>query len=107
MSTEDTTVSFSLEVNVEKAYEDIRKLEMLLYRIIGLFRRLGMPEDVEQAIIKVQKAIAILNMYRLTVAAAQAAAGPIGWALLGISVAQAMVSTAELGDMIEDELRGS
>lgn len=106
MSIEDHQVSFSLELNVAKAYENVRRLETIIYRTMGLMRQLGLPENIDQAISKVQSAIAVLNQYRLTVAAAQAASGPYGWALLGISVGTTIASTAALGEQIENEMRG-
>jgi len=99
----DETVSFSLEVNVEKAYENVRKLQTVIFRVMGLMRRMGLSEDIDAAINKIQTAITLLNQYRLTLAAAQAASGPLGWALLGISVATTMYTSVEF---MESELRG-
>lgn len=83
---EDTTVSFSLEVNVQKAYEDIRRLQTILYRVAGLLRRAGLPEEYDRLIAAVQRTIAALNMLRLTIAAFYASTGPIGWGLALVSL---------------------
>lgn len=99
MSVEDHTVSFSLEVNVTKAYENIRRVQTILYRTISLLRRMGLPEDVDDAIAHIQKLISILNMLRLTMIAVQAASGPIGWAMAAVSVGGTAVTIAEELDL--------
>lgn len=84
---EDHQVSFSLQINVDDTLEQARKLQTVLYRGLGLMRRLGLPEEIDSAIAKVQRLISILNMLRLTMIAVHVAAGPIGWALALIGVA--------------------
>lgn len=96
MSAEDHTVSFSLEVNIEKAYEDIRRVQTLLYRTLGLVSRLTGNENVDLAIRHIQRLIAWLNQLRLTIAAFEATTGPIGWAMLGLTVATTAVSYADM-----------
>jgi hypothetical protein len=100
MSSEDHVVSFSLEVNVEKAYEDIRRVQALLYRMLALIRRMGLPEDVEKAITRIQRLIAILNTLRLTLLALEAASGPIGWALFGVGMLGTIVSVGDLAEEV-------
>lgn len=84
---EDHQVSFSLQVNVEDTLEQARKLQTILYRGIGLMRRMGLPPEIDAAIMKIQRLIAMLNTLRLTMIAVHAASGPIGWALALIGVA--------------------
>jgi hypothetical protein len=96
LSSEDTTVSFSLEVNVDKAYENLRKAETVLYRTLGLVRRLSGDENLDKAIAKIQEAIALINSLRLAIVAFQAATGPLGWALAGIGTVTALMTTAEM-----------
>jgi hypothetical protein len=92
MSIADESVSFSLEVNVTKAYEDIRRLQTVFYRTLGLVRRLSGDENLNRTIDIMQRAIATANRLRLAMAALQAArmaAGdPIAWATAGISFAE-------------------
>lgn len=95
MSVEDHVVSFSYEVNIEKAYEDVRRLQTLLYRTLALVRRLGLPEDIEQGIIRIQNMISWLNTLRLTLAALEAASGPLGWAMFGVTLATTAVTTGD------------
>lgn len=103
MSVEDHTVSFSLEVNIDKAYENIRKVQTVLYRTLGLLRRMGLGEDVSAAISEVQRFITVLNLARLTIAALQTATGPIGYAMFGISLATTGLS---IGEMFDYQTRG-
>jgi len=96
-------VSFDLEINVEETYADIRKVQMVLYRTLGLLRRFGVGEDVEKNIIKLQRLIMIMNQARLTMIALQAGSVPIGWAMLGVSVGTAVFSA---GDFFMDVTNG-
>lgn len=95
---EDTIVSFSLEVNVEKAYEEVRRLQTVLSRTLGLAARLTGDENLERGIRTMQRAIAIANQLRLALAALQAArmaAGdPLAWAMFGVSVGTVFVDFA-------------
>jgi len=103
MSVEDHTVSFSLEVNVEKAYENVRKLQTILYRTLGLIRRMGLSEELDAQIAQIQRVIAIVNSLRLTYAALQAArmaAGdPVAWAMAGVSVGTFMMEINDWAGM--------
>jgi len=92
----DEGVSFSLEVNVEPAYTSLRRIQTLLYRTLGLFRRFGLPENVDRAIAKWQNFIMVLNQARLAVAAFQAATGPIGIGLAVLGVVTTVVTASEL-----------
>jgi len=104
MAVNDEGVSFSLEVNVDKAYTNARKLQTILYRALGLFRRLGLPENIDQGIMRMQRFIALLNQARLATIALSAASGPYGWAIAGIGLAATVVST---NDLIYDLSRGT
>lgn len=100
MTVEDQTVSFSLEVNVEAAATDIRRLQTVLYRTLSLASRLTGDEDLRRGMQTMQRAIMIANQLRLAYAALQAArlaAGdPLAWALAGVAVAEFGVSTYEM-----------
>lgn len=95
----DETVSFSLEVNVEKAYEDIRRVQTVLYRTIGLIKQMSGDENMDNLINKAQAGIATLNQLRLTIIALQAASGPVGWALALIGL---MGTMGTAGPMVRD-----
>ena len=92
----DQTVSFSLEVNVEHAETELRRLQTVLYRSLGLLGRMGLPENINELISYVQRVIAVVNQLRLAVLALQAASGPIGWALAGIGLATSWMVTHDM-----------
>jgi hypothetical protein len=96
LSIDDTSVSFSLEINLEEAYTQLRKLQTITYRSLGLIRRLTGDENLDRAIAKMQKAIMVMNQLRLAYASLQAlrmAAGdPLAWAMAGLAAAEAAVS---------------
>lgn len=98
--TYDEGVSFSLEVNVGKVEDDVRRLETVLYRTMGLVRRLTGSEDLARSIAAMQRAIAVTNQLRLALRALQlarmAAGDPLAWATAGVAVAEAGVSVYEL-----------
>lgn len=100
----DETVSFSLEINVQQAYTEIRRLQTLLYRTLGLVRRFGLPENAEAMITQIQRLITLLNSLRLSLIAVQMAAGPVGWALAGVSL---LATAMTAGDFIENDMRGA
>ena len=95
MSIADRTVSFSLELNLEQAYTDIRRIETVLYRYFALLRRAGLPEELDDAVRKVQTLITIVNQLRLSMIAVHAASGPIGWLLAGIGATSFIITTTE------------
>jgi len=94
----DEGVSFSLEVNVGKAEDNLRRLQTVAYRTLGLFRRLGLPEPIDSAIAKVQRFIAVANQARLTCLALNAAMAttPFGWLLFGLSAATLALDAGDL-----------
>lgn len=103
MSIEDHTVSYSLEINVGPAYEDARRIQTIVFRLLNQMERGGLlPEQRAKTFRDLQRALMILNQIRLLIGLAQVAAGPIGWAMLGVSVIGTM---ATAGDFIM-ELEG-
>ncbi len=89
MSREQEDVTFALEVDVSKTMAEIRRLEILLFRTLSLIRRLGLPEDIEQGIVRIQRLIMAARLAHAALIAMQAAAGPIGWALAGVGIVSA------------------
>lgn len=107
MSVEDQTVSFSLEINVQEAYTELRKVETILYRTMSLIRRMGGTEELDDLVRKIQMTIALVNQLRLTIIALQAASGPVGWALAGIGIVSTALTTGDLiGSFNYDATRG-
>ena len=95
MSIPDETVSFSLEINIEKAYVEIRRFQTLLFRTLNLVQRLSGDEKLDAFVSKLQRLISILNTARLTIAAFQIAAGPIGWGLAIVGLAGTALTIGE------------
>jgi len=89
------TVSFSLEVNIQEAYEDIRRVETILFRTLNLVQRLSGDEKLDAFVSKLQRLIMIVNQARLTIAAFQIVAGPIGWGLAIVGLAGTALTIAE------------
>lgn len=100
MSFPEEGVSFSLEVNVEKAEANVRRLQTALYRSLGLVRRLSGSEDLDAFILSSQRAITIANKLRLALLALQAArmaAGdPLAWAMAGIAVGEFALDATDM-----------
>lgn len=103
MSVEDYLVSFSLEVNIDHAEKEVRRLETVLYRTLSIVQKLVGSEDLTELIRVSQKAIVYTNRLRLALLALQAArmaAGdPLAWALGGIAVAELGMSVASEFEM--------
>jgi hypothetical protein len=89
VSSEENVV-FNLEVQVsELSMSELRKLELITYRAIGLLRRMGLPENIDAGIAKLQQLIMVVRLATTTLRAFQMAeAGtPFGLAMLGLSAA--------------------
>ncbi len=84
MSSEE--IEYSLAVNIEDAKTSVQQVERLMFRTLGLFRRMGLPENVDHAVMYLQRFISAARMARISLAALEAASGPIGWALAAITV---------------------
>ena len=102
MSMADYPVSFSLEINVEPTYENVRRLQTVLSRSLGLAARLTGDENLKRGIQTMQKAIVTANQLRLALAALQAArmaAGdPLAWAMAAVGVVSTIVTVSELAE---------
>jgi hypothetical protein len=97
---EEETVTFNLELNVEKTFSEFRKLELLMYRTFALLRRFGLPDDISRGFYLIQRAILSIRMLQTALIALDAASGPVGWALaiVGIgSAAMTLADTVEIG----------
>ena len=95
MSERIDDVSFSLEINIEKAYVEVRRLQTLLYRTLDIAQRMSGSPELDALITKTQRLISILNQARLTIAAFQIAAGPIGWGLAIVGLVGTALTIAE------------
>lgn len=99
----EDTITFNLELDVSQAINEGRKLETVMYRAIGIirkiFRQFGLDEElatIDQVIYKAQKVIMTIRLAHTSVTAFYAASGPIGWALAGIGVAASVLSFTDV-----------
>ena len=93
---EQESVIFNLEVQLsELSMSELRKLELLAYRVIGLLRRMGLPENIDAGIAKLQQFIMIVRLAHTTIVAFQRASGPIGWAMALTSLAATSITVAD------------
>jgi len=99
----EQSVTFNLELNVESAIDSTRRLETLLYRSLSLLGRLGLPENIDQAIMKVERLVMTIRLLHTAMIALEAASGPIGWALAIVAGGTALLS---MGDLVYDYTRG-
>jgi hypothetical protein len=95
-------ITLNLELNVEKAYDNARRLETLFFRTLGLMRRIGLPEDISAAVYKIQRLIMVIRMAHTAILAFEAASGPIGWALAIVGISSAALSATDLVFSIGD-----
>jgi len=89
-------ITFNLELNVEQSMAEVRRLETLLFRTLGLARRLGLPEDISRQVYAIQRAIMIIRMLHSAYNLLMASTGPIGWMLGAVGFASAIVSCGDL-----------
>lgn len=74
----------------------MRKLETLFYRSLSLMNRLGLPANIDQAIMKVQRLAMTIRLLHTSMLALEAASGPLGWALAIVGGISAAVSVGDL-----------
>jgi len=97
----EETITFNLELNVEKVLSSSRRIEFILFRVFGLWakfcRLLGLPEDSSIMVItqRVQQLTMIVRQLHTSAILLQTASGPIGWAMAGISFASLGMSLYE------------
>ena len=75
-----------LERKLEDARKEWRSYQTVMMGSLNLSRRLGLPENIDDGMRKVQRAIILFNQARIAANLFWAAAGPVGWAMVGISV---------------------
>jgi len=96
-------IVYNLELNVENTLDNSRKIELILFRVLGLWGRmcrlLGVPEDspIVAIVEKVQRLVMVFRQLHSTMLFLEAASGPIGWAMFGVSAAGTAMATIELG----------
>jgi hypothetical protein len=81
-------IQYSLTINTEVSYNNLRKLETVLMRVFSYIEKLsGGDPNLSKLINTIQAAIVALRTLQLAMRAVQAASGPIGWAYAATSFA--------------------
>ncbi len=62
----------------------MQKASAVAYGVLGIMKALGLPPPLDEAAVKVQRFIMLLNQLRIQIMLFEAASGPLGWALAGI-----------------------
>ena len=97
----EETVTFNLELNVEKAFDSSRRIELVLFRALGLWNRIcrmmGVPDDspAVKVVQKVQEVVMVVRQLHTAAILLETASGPIGWAMAGIGVVGAAITTGD------------
>jgi hypothetical protein len=82
-------IEFSLALNAEMSYNELRKLETSLVRILSMVSRFTGGENITRAIRTVERMIMTLRTLQIAIRAVEMAAGPIGWLYAATTVAAA------------------
>jgi len=97
---EQHSVIVNLELNVSRAMDNAQRIETLMYHCLSLANRLGLPENIRQAINLVQRwtmAVRLATTATALLQAARMSAGdPIAWATFLVGTASAAVYMGDL-----------
>ncbi len=85
-------VQFSLTVNTELTYSEVRKLETVIMRILGYVERLSGSPDLQRLINVIQATITAIRSLQVALRSLELASGPIGLAFAATSVIAAGLS---------------
>lgn len=99
----DEIISFSLEADTSKVATNIAELNRLLTTYLSLAHRVGLPEDIMDAMRRIQQLRIIAQTATTAINLLYTATGPIGWA---IGLGGLAVSGFMWADWIEAETRG-
>lgn len=94
----EETITYNIQVDTTDAKTNITELNKLFTTYLALARRSGLPENIVDAMARLQQyRIAIETTYR-SLMILYAASGPIGWA---IGLGGLALSTFMLADVME------
>jgi hypothetical protein len=97
----EETVSFNLELNVEKCFDASRRVELILFRVLGLWNRfcrlLGLPADspINALVSRIQQFVMLIRQLHTAAILLETASGPIGWAMAAIGVGAAVATASD------------
>ena len=75
-----------LKTKTQDVTFSLQKASAVAYGVMGIMKQLGLPPPFDEATLKIQRMIMLLNQLRITIHLVEIAAGPVGWALAGISI---------------------
>lgn len=97
---EEHSVIVNLELNVNAALDNARRIETLMYHCLSLANRLGLPENIRNAITMVERwtmAVRLATTASALLQAARMAAGdPLAWGFAIVGTASAAVYMGDL-----------
>ena len=94
-------IQYSLTVNTEMTYNEVRKLEIVLVRVLSYIEKLtGGDPTLAKLINTIQSIIVTIRTLQMAIRALEMASGPIGWAYAGTSLIAAGMTGLTLYDTI-------
>jgi hypothetical protein len=89
-------VEYKIRVDTSEAVANISELNRLFTTYVSLARRMGLPENIMDAIAKIQQLRITVQMAYRSIMLLETATGPIGWAigLGGLAITGFMVADA-------------
>jgi len=91
-----------LERKLENARKEWRSYQSVMMGSMNIARRMGLPENIDDGMRKVQRAIILFNQARIAANLFWTATGPVGWAMVGVS----LVSVALTAEDFLWDIRG-
>jgi len=94
-------VEFSLKVDNTQAVESFRELEQVALRYLALSHRLGLPDDLDNAMAVAARAIITLRQLEMTIKTLDLAmaGSPMGWAMFAATAAFTAISFVDTIEM--------
>ena len=102
---EEQIISWVLELDTSKLVDNSRQMERVLFRALALAQRLGLPENIDSAINKIQEMVMMVRLLHGALLMVESAT-PYGWAMALMSVMSSSLTTAELTHQYMGELQG-
>jgi len=96
----ENEIQYSLTVNTELTYNQVRRLEIVLMRCLSYAEQLTGDPNLKRGIQIMQQAITTLRTLQIAMRAVQMASGPIGWAYAGTTIIAAGLSGVSMYESI-------
>lgn len=104
MSMPTETTSFEFEArgtqrtlgNIRRLITSLQSLQAAGHTTLWILERLGLPRNVADAIRVLTSLYTTIQMVSTALAALEVQMGPVGWALLGITIAGGVILSLEI-----------